>query len=137
MADGSASPGDVVPYDRIRRDRAECAFGSRSVAGGSVVGYPRLKLVVHRIVNVGIRLLVGLRYTDVTNACTGHRADVIAGCRPFLSPHVDLTVELPREAVVPIVWLVRLLMRGDHHRRDEQPSAATPGPLVHATDLRP
>jgi len=100
MADGSDAPNDVVAYYRILRDRAECAFGSRFMAGARVVGYPRLKLVMNRLVNLGIRLLFGLRYNDVTNAFKGYRAHVIDGCRPLLSPHFNLTVELPLKAIV-------------------------------------
>jgi dolichol-phosphate mannosyltransferase len=115
MADGSDSPDDLVEYFLIVRDRAECAFGSRFVADGGVIGYPPLKRVVNRIVNFGIRVLFGLRYNDVTNAFKAYRANVIEGCRPFISPHFNLTVELPLKAIVrgysyetvPIAWRQR------------------------------
>lgn len=115
MADGSDSPDDVVQYFHVLRDKAECAFGSRFIAGSRVENYPRLKLVMNRVVNLGVRLLFGLRYNDVTNAFKGYRREVIAGCRPFLSPHFNLTVEIPLKAVVrgyswavvPISWRQR------------------------------
>jgi dolichol-phosphate mannosyltransferase len=115
MADGSDSPEDLVKYYYILRNRAECAFGSRFIAGSRVVGYPRLKLVINRLVNTFIRLLFGFRFNDVTNAFKAYRANVIEGCRPFLSPHFNLTVELPLKAivrgysyeVVPIGWQQR------------------------------
>lgn len=115
MADGSDSPDDVVQYFYVLRDRAECAFGSRFLAQSQVVGYPRLKLAMNRVVNTLIRLFFGLRYNDVTNAFKGYRANVISGCRPFLSPHFNLTVEVPLKAivrgysyeVVPISWRQR------------------------------
>jgi len=116
MADGSDNPDDIVRYFYILRDRAECAFGSRFLPESSVSGYPRLKLVMNRIVNTFVRLLFGIRYNDVTNAFKGYRANVIAGCRPFISPHFNLTVEIPLKAivrgysyeVVPISWKQRL-----------------------------
>jgi dolichol-phosphate mannosyltransferase len=153
MADGSDSPDDLVRYYDILRDRAECAFGSRFLPGAEVVDYPRLKLGVNRLANWFIKVLFGLRYNDVTNAFKGYRANVIEGCRPFLSPHFNLTVELPLKAIVrgyshetlPIswrqrahgvsslklqemgsrylfivllVWLEKMLTRGDYRRRD-------------------
>jgi dolichol-phosphate mannosyltransferase len=115
MADGSDDPDDLVQYFFILRDRAECAFGSRFLPQSRVEGYPRLKLVINRLANVFIRLLFGLRYNDVTNAFKGYRATVIQGCRPLVSPHFNLTVELPLKAIVrgysyeviPIGWRQR------------------------------
>ncbi len=112
MADGSDDPEDVVTYYYLLRDKAECAFGSRWIRGASVAHYPVFKLVLNRLTNTLIRLLFGLRYNDVTNAFKGYRAYVIQGCRPLLSPHFNLTVELPLKAivrgysfaVVPIRW---------------------------------
>jgi dolichol-phosphate mannosyltransferase len=115
MADGSDSPDDLVRYFYVLRDRAECAFGSRFVPGSEVLGYPRLKLLVNRAANWFIRVLFRLPYNDVTNAFKAYRANVIEGCRPFLSPHFNLTVELPLKAMVrgysyevlPISWRQR------------------------------
>jgi dolichol-phosphate mannosyltransferase len=115
MADGSDSPDDLVRYFYVLRDRAECAFGSRFMPGSEVIDYPRLKLLVNRAANWFIKVLFGLRYNDVTNAFKAYRANVIEGCRPFLSPHFNLTVELPLKAMVrgysyetlPISWRQR------------------------------
>lgn len=115
MADGSDSPDDLVRYFYIVRDEAECAFGSRFLPGSRVENYPRVKLLINRLANLFIRVLFGLRYNDVTNAFKAYRAYVIQGCRPFLSPHFNLTVELPLKAiirgysyhVIPISWRQR------------------------------
>lgn len=112
MADGSDDPEDVIKYYYILRDRADCALGSRFVRGSHVENDPRFKLALNRLANLFIRILFGLRYNDVTNAFKGYRAYVIQGCRPFLSPHFNLTVEIPLKAivrgysyaVVPISW---------------------------------
>jgi dolichol-phosphate mannosyltransferase len=117
MADGSDHPDDLARYYYILRDRAECAFGSRFMPGSSVENYPKIKLLINRLANLFIRLLFGLRYNDVTNAFKGYRATVIEGCRPLLSPHFNLTVELPLKAIVrgysyevtPIGWRQRKL----------------------------
>jgi dolichol-phosphate mannosyltransferase len=46
-----------------------------------------------------IRVLFGLRY-NITNAFKLYRRPVIEGLKPFLSPHFNLTVELPLKAIV-------------------------------------
>ena len=115
MADGSDDPDDAVRYFEILKDRAECAFGSRFMPGSRLENYPRLKLVINRVANLFIRVLFNIRYNDVTNAFKAYRAYVVDGCRPLVSPHFNLTVELPLKAivrgysyeVVPIGWRTR------------------------------
>jgi dolichol-phosphate mannosyltransferase len=115
MADGSDSTDDLLKYYVILRDEADCAFGSRFVRGGRVIKYPIIKLILNRISNIFIAMLFGIQYDDVTNAFKGYRAFVIDACRPLVSPHFNMTVEIPLKAmtrgftykVVPIVWTNR------------------------------
>ncbi len=112
MADASDDPADVVAYYRVLRDEADCAFGSRFIRGGGTVDYPRFKLAINRLANLFIRVLFGFGYNDTTNAFKGYRAEVVRGCEPLISPHFNLTVELPLKALVrgyshrvlPITW---------------------------------
>ena len=112
MADGSDDADDLVRYYFVVRDRAECAFGSRFILGSRVEHYPSFKLVLNRAANFFIGVLFGLPYNDTTNAFKAYRANVIQGCRPLISPHFNLTVELPLKAIVrgysyevlPICW---------------------------------
>ena len=112
MADASDDPEDVVAYYHILRDEADCAFGSRFLPTSRLIDYPTIKLVVNRIANTMIQLMFGLRFNDTTNAFKGYRRYVVEGCRPFVSPHFNLTIELPLKAivrgytyrVVPISW---------------------------------
>jgi dolichol-phosphate mannosyltransferase len=112
MADDSDDPEDVIKYFHILRDKADCAFGSRWMRGGRAYHYPIVKKVINRLANTFVRVLFKLRYNDVTNAFKGYRRCVIEGCRPFISPHFNLTVELPLKAIVrgysyaiiPISW---------------------------------
>jgi dolichol-phosphate mannosyltransferase len=112
MADASDSPRDAVRYWRLLNDGYDCAFGSRFIRGGSVVDYPGLKLFVNRLANLFIKVLFNIRLNDTTNAFKAYRRTVIEGCRPFLSAHFNLTVEIPLKAivrgftwtVVPISW---------------------------------
>ncbi len=112
MADASDSPADAVTYWRLLNDGWECVFGSRFVEGGRVVDYPRLKLFINRLANLFIKLLFRIPLNDTTNAFKAYRRTVLEGCRPFLSPHFNLTVEIPLKAIVrgyswtvtPITW---------------------------------
>lgn len=123
MADNSDDPEDVIRYYYILRDRADCALGSRWIRGGQVRDYPTFKKVVNRLANTFVRGLFWLRYDDVTNAFKGYRRYVIDGCRPFLSPHFNLTVEIPLKAIVrgysyeviPISWQNRKLGKSALH----------------------
>ncbi len=53
MADLSDSPRDLVLYYRVLEQGYDCAFGTRFGHGGRTIDYPRLKLVLNRIVNAG------------------------------------------------------------------------------------
>jgi dolichol-phosphate mannosyltransferase len=112
MADESDDCRDVVRYWRTLGEGWDCVFGSRFAPGGGVIDYPRLKLALNRLVNLGIRMLFRIPLNDTTNAFKAYRATVVAGCRPLIAPHFNLTVELPLKAivrgyrwtVVPITW---------------------------------
>ncbi|MEK7684052.1 MAG: glycosyltransferase family 2 protein [Verrucomicrobiota bacterium] len=112
MADESDDCRDVVRYWQALNEGAECVFGSRFIKGGGVIDYPRIKRLLNRIANYFIRVLFHIPLNDTTNAFKAYRREVIEGCRPFLSPHFNLTVELPLKAIVrgyswtviPITW---------------------------------
>lgn len=112
MADESDDCRDVVRYWEILNEGWDAAFGSRFVHGGGVIDYPKHKLLLNRLANLYLRLLFRAPLNDFTNAFKAYRRTVIDGCRPFLSPHFNLTVELPLKTivrgfswtVVPITW---------------------------------
>ena len=112
MADESDDCRDVVRYWRLLNEGWDCVFGSRFIKGGGVIDYPWLKLRLNRFANFFIRCLFGIGLNDTTNAFKAYRAETLDGCRPFLSPHFNLTVELPLKAIVrgyswttiPITW---------------------------------
>jgi dolichol-phosphate mannosyltransferase len=112
MADGSDDPEDLVAYHRLLGAGYDCAFGSRFMRGSRVTDYPRFKLALNRVVNNGIRALMGHGYNDTTNAFKAYRREVIETVQPLLSQHFNLTVEIPLKAVVrghsyaivPIGW---------------------------------
>lgn len=115
MADASDDPEDLVRYYRKLEEGYECVFGSRFVRGGKVVDYPIHKLAINRLVNLFIRLLFGLSCNDITNAFKCYRREVVDAMAPLISPHFNLTVEMPLKAiirgfsyaVIPIAWTNR------------------------------
>lgn len=101
MADASDRPEDLVSFYRtLLSKRVDCVFGSRFSPGGKTYHYPLPKLVLNRIANTVIKLLFNLDYNDTTNAFKLYRKEVIWGVQPLLSPHFNLTVELPLKAIV-------------------------------------
>ncbi|MBI2407050.1 MAG: glycosyltransferase family 2 protein [Gemmatimonadetes bacterium] len=100
MADASDDPRDIVTYYRQLEAGFDCAFGSRFIEGAAVRSYPWSKLILNRVANWIVRVLFRERYNDFTNAFKCFRREVIDGCRPLLSNHFNLTIELPLKAIV-------------------------------------
>ena len=115
MADASDSPADLVRYYRKLEEGCDCVFGSRFMRESKVIDYPVHKLTINRIANWFIKILFRLRYNDITNAFKCYRREAIEGMHPLISPHFNLTVEMPLKAivrgysyaVVPISWTNR------------------------------
>jgi dolichol-phosphate mannosyltransferase len=112
MADESDDCRDVVRYWNGLNEGYDCVFGSRFMKGGGTIDYPRVKWMFNRMANLFIRVLFGIRLNDTTNAFKAYRRTVLEGCQPILSPHFNITVELPLKAIVrgyswkviPITW---------------------------------
>ncbi|MEI8284803.1 MAG: glycosyltransferase family 2 protein [bacterium] len=112
MADESDDCHDVVKYWNKLNEGFDCVFGSRFIRVGGVVDYPPLKLFLNRLANAFIRILFQHGLNDTTNAFKAYRKEVLEGVRPILSPHFNITVELPLKAIVrgysfaiiPVTW---------------------------------
>ena len=112
MADESDDCRDVVSYWRLLNEGWDAVFGSRFIPGARLIDYPAHKLILNRIANWFLRVLFRSGLNDTTNAFKAYRRTVIDGCQPFLSPHFNLTVELPLKTIVrgyswtvtPISW---------------------------------
>lgn len=112
MADESDDCRDVVRYWNELNRGVDCVFGSRFVRGGGTIDYPPVKWVLNRMANTFLRFFFRIKLNDTTNAFKAYRRSVIDGCRPLISPHFNLTVELPLKAIVrgytwtviPITW---------------------------------
>ncbi len=112
MADESDDCRDVVRYWQLLNEGWDAVFGSRFMKGGGVIDYPRFKLLINRLANFFIRIIFGTSLNDTTNAFKAYRRTVIQGIAPLISPHFNLTVELPLKTIVrgyswtmmPITW---------------------------------
>jgi len=112
MADESDDCRDVVRYWGLLNQGWDCVFGSRFIKGGGVIDYPRTKYLLNRLANRFLRLLFRIKLNDTTNAFKAYRRSTIDACRPLISPHFNLTIEIPLKAIVrghswtviPITW---------------------------------
>lgn len=101
MADLSDSPADLVKfYNAFVEQKVDCVFGDRWGKGGKVIDYPKKKLYLNRFVNRILSIVFKMRYRDTTNAFKLYSKQAIEGLKPFMSPHFNLTVELPLKAIV-------------------------------------
>jgi dolichol-phosphate mannosyltransferase len=100
MGDDSDDPRQVVRYWEELNQGWDCVFGSRFIEGGSVIDYPKFKLVMNRLANRFLKALFAMPLNDTTNGFKAYRREVIEDCRPLTSAHFNLTVELPLKAIV-------------------------------------
>lgn len=115
MADLSDDPEDVVAYYRKIQEGYDCVFGSRFIRGAQVTNYPRIKLLVNRIVNTCIKWLFWTPYNDLTNAFKAYRTSVLRDCGPYRASHFNITIEMSLSALIrryhiaqiPIRWYGR------------------------------
>ncbi len=100
MADLSDSPEDLVKFYRELEKGYDCVFGTRWSKGGKTFDYPKHKLLFNRVFNNVVRILFRIKYDDCTNAFKLYRKETILGTKPYLSPHFNLTLEIPLKAIV-------------------------------------
>jgi dolichol-phosphate mannosyltransferase len=101
MADLSDSPYDLIRfYTTMLEGNYDCVFGSRFIKGGKVIDYPFMKKIINRMANFTIRMFMGIKYNDTTNAFKLYKRHTIDGIKPFLAPHFNLTIELPLKAII-------------------------------------
>lgn len=101
MADLSDSPYDLIRYyTTMLEGNYDCVFGSRFMKGAKIIDYPPTKKIINRLANFIIRRVIRISYNDTTNAFKLYKKNTIDGIKPFLSPHFNLTIELPLKAII-------------------------------------
>jgi dolichol-phosphate mannosyltransferase len=112
MGDRSDHPQDALLYFQTIGQGFDCVYGSRFVLGSVVHRYPRLKLVVNRIVNKAVQWMFWTEFNDLTNAFKAYRRNVVEHCGPYRACHFNITLEMSLSALiagfkiaqVPIHW---------------------------------
>ena len=112
MADLSDDPEDVVKYYNKLMEGYDCVFGSRFIKGSEVKDYPRVKLVVNRIVNRCVQWMFWTPFNDLTNAFKAYRMSVVRECGPYRASHFNITLEMSLSVLcrrynvvqIPINW---------------------------------
>lgn len=100
MSDCSDHPADAIAYIRKLDEGYDCVFGSRFIRGASAHRYPRVKLVVNRIVNHCIQWMFWTKFNDLTNAFKGFRTEVLQRCGPYRACHFNITLEISLSALI-------------------------------------
>lgn len=116
-ADGSHRPADLPALLGALRE-ADVVLGSRWVAGGRVVNWPRHREVLSRVGNTYTRVVLGLPLRDSTGGFRAYRAAVLRGIRmtDVSSQGYCFQVDMARRAVqgglrvveVPITFVERV-----------------------------
>lgn len=115
MADLSDDPKDIVRYYRKLEEGYDCVFGSRFTRESIVKDYPKVKLIMNRLVNKMLQILFFTSHNDLTNAFKAYRSDVIKSILPLHACHFNITIEMSLSALVrkyniasiPINWYGR------------------------------
>ena len=112
MADRSDHPEDAVAYYEKIQEGYDCVFGSRFKPGAEVNNYPRVKLIVNRVVNKVAQWMFWTDMNDLTNAFKAYRKEVVQRCGPYKACHFNITLEMSLSALIggykivqiPIGW---------------------------------
>lgn len=101
MADLSDEPKDLVKYFRkMEETKCDMVFGDRWTKDSKVIGYPKNKLWLNRLVNHVIRFIFFFRYKDVTNGFKLFSKQTMDGLKPFISGQFSLALELPLKGII-------------------------------------
>ncbi len=115
MADLSDDTKDIVRYYRKIEEGYDCVFGSRFTGESVVKDYPKIKLIMNRVVNKMLQILFLTRHNDLTNAFKAYRSFVIKSIFPLHACHFNITIEMSLSALIrkyhittiPINWYGR------------------------------
>ena len=112
MADRSDHPEDALAYYLKIQEGYDCVFGSRFIEGAKALRYPKVKLIVNRIINKSVQWMFWTNMNDLTNAFKAYRREVVQTCGPYKACHFNITLEMSLSALIggykivqiPIGW---------------------------------
>ncbi len=106
---------DAMKYYRIIKEEGyDMAFGSRYMKGGRVINYPSNKVLVSKLGNLFLRILFGIKCSDVTNTFKGFSRKSLQVIKPK-ADSFEIGLELALKGVkkglsyrtIPISWTGR------------------------------
>ena len=106
---------DAVRYLKIIKDEGyDMAFGSRYMKGGKVINYPSNKILVSKLGNLFLKVLFGIKCSDVTNTFKGFSRKSLQVIKPQADSY-EIGLELALKGVkkgltyktIPISWTGR------------------------------
>tara|TARA_B110001450_G_C17558625_1_gene455775 strand:- start:16 stop:729 length:714 start_codon:yes stop_codon:yes gene_type:complete len=113
MADLSDHINDLIKYNSLMDEKnLDAVFGSRFIAGSTVIDYPFQKLALNRIFNVFVSIIFWNKYNDYTNAFKIYKKEVLTSLLPLVSESFNIFLEIPLKVisrnynfkVIPISW---------------------------------
>ena len=138
-ADFSHDPARLPDLLAAARD-ADVVIGSRYVAGGAIVNWPRRRLLLSRFANMYVRLITRMMVRDCTSGYRCWRRETLASLPldSFVSDGYSFLVEMlfvastrgARVKEVPITYVERRLGQSKMSRRVIVESAITPWRLI-------
>jgi len=138
-ADFSHDPARLPDLIGATRD-ADIVIGSRYVPGGTIVNWPRRRLLLSRFANLYVRLITRMAANDCTSGYRCWRRDTLAALPldRFMSDGYSFLVEMlfaasirgARIAEVPITYVERRLGQSKMSRAVIFESAITPWRLI-------
>jgi glycosyltransferase involved in cell wall biosynthesis len=111
MGDLSDDPEYIPKFLEKIREGYDIVYGSRFIRGGSIEGYPKLKLIFNRLGNFLISLLFRLKVKDITNSFKAYSKRVLDSM-DFESNDFSITLEIALKAQkkgfkhveIPVSW---------------------------------
>ncbi len=106
---------DAMKYIKIIKEEGyDMAFGSRYMEGGKVINYPSNKVMVSKLGNLFLRVIFGIKCSDVTNTFKGFSRKSIQVINPKGDSY-EIGLELALKGVkkgltyktIPISWTGR------------------------------
>lgn len=94
MGDKSEDPNDLPKLASKMNEGYDMVFGNRFLKDTRFEGYPIKKYVLNRLCNFAIRILFGIKSSDITNAVKAYRTTILKNIK-ITSSGFEVFAEIP------------------------------------------
>jgi len=94
MAENSLDSKDLLKMALKMNDGYDMVIGSRFSEGKKLEQYPSTKFIANRLCNFAIRILFGMKSSDITNGIKAYKSKILKQI-PITSQGFEVFVELP------------------------------------------